>query len=398
MHVWENGISRFQIHISHINTCAPHQRMAQIIWLNPLILSLCVSRITISTRAMYTSGFSCDTWALRACPTRVKLMGLNEGTERGRDACICSIEINGRKFKCNLLRLIQTKCNQRSLNIIVSFLFRWFSLCNNSNAAEQKKCTYLIRCAHAFCIHNKKQSHTIVYFVLFIYFFEFGRRWRRWSGTKDNGRASSLDYVGMEMQFTRNLVFIPFACVCVWASVIVYKQLDERTQAIPNVANLRNGFALLLHRTLEHYSRCWFSRFSHIGSTEFGVCIIKAYETHGRGRRKCDDANEQLNKHVDIVHKMHTDGLAHADKEVNKRARANIFHFIAAQRRGDYECTHGWWLVIHEMRKISIYEGAEPTEGERELEQKRCDIMTLFIIRERAARGNKITLWTYACI
>lgn len=68
-----------------------------------------------------------------------------------------------------------------------------------------------------------------------------------------------LDYV----EWTGNAVYTKFCfysfcvrlCVCVCARVIICKQLDERTQAIPTATNLRNGFALLLRQTLERRSR-----------------------------------------------------------------------------------------------------------------------------------------------
>lgn len=108
---------------------------------------------------------------------------------------------------------------------------------------------------------------------------------------------------------------------------------------------------------------------------------MRRRQLHVYARRARAQYHEQLNKHVDIVHKMHTDGLAHAHIEVNKRARANISHFIAAQRRGDCEyaeCEKSVFMKAHSQQSWN---------------KKRCDIMTLFISRERAARGNKITLY-----
>lgn len=161
--------------------------------------------------------------------------------------------------------------------------------------------------------------------------------------------------------------------VSVWYSFlivfhfIVCKQLHELTQAILIVANLRNGFALLLRQTVEYHSTIF-----HISDWLFYVCIAKAYtHTHARepkpehamvpngninaiGDSAFDDVNcnfvrtkevyaryhEQLSKHSvlcllsTILYTQQTHAQLHTrtHMQVETRARANIPYFIAAPR------------------------------------------------------------------
>lgn len=124
------------------------------------------------------------------------------------------IEINKRKFKCNLFGLIQTKCNQRSLNIIASF-FHYLALCQRCasfafNINNVAKCIWLISCEIHTRTHTQSniiKSHISSYLFILqrattmsaaaaTMAMTFAARlphwWTKRNGTKDNGWASGL--------------------------------------------------------------------------------------------------------------------------------------------------------------------------------------------------------------